>query len=467
VSKADRPDQPGAADRFNEDQASYAVRGDGQPDLELGVAAIREVWKTLPRRPGVYRMQDARGDVLYVGKARALKNRVTSYTQVNKLPKRLQRMVAQTRSMTIVTTRTEAEALLLEAQLIKRFRPAYNVLLRDDKSFPFILLREDHVFPRIQKHRGARRIKGQYYGPFASAGSVTRTLNALQKLFLLRSCSDSYFENRTRPCLLFQIKRCSAPCVGRIEAADYDELVGEAKEFLGGKSTGVQTRLSKLMAQASDRQDFELAAVYRDRLRALTYIQGSQTVHAEGLGDADVFALAVKGGTVSIQAFFIRGGQNWGHRAFFPAHTSDVPEAEVLSSFLVQFYEDMPPPKRILVDRELDDREVLEEALCERSGHAVAIEIPQRGARRKLIDQAKRNAEEALDRRMAETTTQGKILRELADTFELGDVPKRIEVYDNSHIMGTNATGAMIVAGPEGFRKNSYRKFNIKNPETR
>jgi len=466
VSKADRPDQPGAADRFNEDQASYAVRGDGQPDLELGVAAIREVWMTLPKRPGVYRMQDARGDVLYVGKARALKNRVTSYTQVNKLPKRLRRMVAQTRSMTIVTTRTEAEALLLEAQLIKRFRPAYNVLLRDDKSFPFILLREDHAFPRIQKHRGARRIKGQYYGPFASAGSVTSTLNALQKLFLLRSCSDSYFENRSRPCLLYQIKRCSAPCVGRIGTAEYDELVDEAKEFLAGKSTGVQSRLSKLMAQAAERQDFELAAVYRDRLRALTYIQGSQTVHAEGLGDADVFALACKGGTVSIQAFFIRGGQNWGHRAFFPAHTSDVPEADVLSSFLVQFYEDMPPPKRILIDRDLDDRELLEEALCERSGHAVAIEIPQRGARRKLIDQAKRNAEEALDRRMAETTTQGKILRELADTFELGDVPKRIEVYDNSHIMGTNATGAMIVAGPEGFRKGSYRKFNIKSAQT-
>jgi excinuclease ABC subunit C len=464
---ADRPEHPGAAERFNEDQATYAVRGDGQPDLEQGVAAIREVWKTLPKRPGVYRMQDARGDVLYVGKARALKNRVTSYTQVSKLPKRLQRMVAQTRSMTIVTTRTEAEALLLEAQLIKRFRPAYNVLLRDDKSFPFILLREDHAFPRIQKHRGARRIKGQYYGPFASAGSVTRTLNALQKLFLLRSCSDSYFENRSRPCLLFQIKRCSAPCVGRIEAAEYDELVGEAKEFLAGKSTGVQARLSKSMAQAADRQDFELAAVYRDRLRALTYIQGSQTVHAEGLGDADVFALACKGGTVSIQAFFIRGGQNWGHRAFFPAHTNDVPEAEVLSSFLVQFYEDMPPPKRILVDRALDEAKLLEEALCERSGHAVAIEIPQRGARRRLIDQATRNAEEALDRRLAETTTQGRILRELADTFELADVPKRIEVYDNSHIMGTNATGAMIVAGPEGFRKNSYRKFNIKNPETR
>ena len=466
MSKADRPDQPGAQERFNEDQATYAVRGAEQPDLEQGVAAIREVLKTLPVRPGVYRMQDSRGDVLYVGKARALRNRVTNYTQVARLPKRLQRMVAQTRSMTIVTTRTEAEALLLEAQLIKRFRPAYNVLLRDDKSFPFILLREDHAFPRVQKHRGARRAKGQYFGPFASAGSVTRTLNALQKLFLLRSCSDSYFENRSRPCLLYQIKRCSAPCVGRISEADYDELVDDAKNFLSGKSTGVQARLSKQMAEAAEKQDYELAAVYRDRLRALTYIQGSQTVHAEGLGDADVFALACKAGTMSIQGFFIRGGQNWGHRAFFPAHTSDVPEAEVMSSFLVQFYEDMPPPKRILVDREVADTEVLEEALSERAGRRVAIEIPKRGDRKKLLDQARRNAEEALDRRLAETTTQGKILRELADTFELPDVPKRIEVYDNSHIMGTNATGAMIVAGPEGFRKNSYRKFNIKRPET-
>jgi excinuclease ABC subunit C len=466
VSKADRPDQPGAQERFNEDQATYAVRGAEQPDLEKGVAAIREVLKTLPVRPGVYRMQDSRGDVLYVGKARALRNRVTNYTQVARLPKRLQRMVAQTRSMTIVTTRTEAEALLLEAQLIKRFRPAYNVLLRDDKSFPFILLREDHAFPRVQKHRGARRAKGQYFGPFASAGSVTRTLNALQKLFLLRSCSDSYFENRSRPCLLYQIKRCSAPCVGRISEADYDELVDDAKNFLSGKSTGVQARLSKQMAEAAEKQDYELAAVYRDRLRALTYIQGSQTVHAEGLGDADVFALACKAGTMSIQGFFIRGGQNWGHRAFFPAHTSDVPEAEVMSSFLVQFYEDMPPPKRILVDREVADTEVLEEALSERAGRRVAIEIPKRGDRKKLLDQARRNAEEALDRRLAETTTQGKILRELADTFELPDVPKRIEVYDNSHIMGTNATGAMIVAGPEGYRKNSYRKFNIKRPET-
>ncbi len=467
MSKADRPDFPGAADRFNEERATYAVQGSDQPDLEKGVAAIREVWKTLPRRPGVYRMHDSRGDVLYVGKARVLRNRVTSYTQVNKLPKRLQRMVAQTRSMTIVTTRTEAEALLLEAQLIKRFRPAYNVLLRDDKSFPFIMLREDHAFPRIQKHRGARRVKkAHYYGPFASAGSVTRTLNALQKLFLLRSCSDSFFENRSRPCLLYQIKRCSAPCVGRISESEYDELVDDAKAFLAGKSTNVQGRLSKSMAEAAERQDFELAAVYRDRLRALTYIQGSQTVHAVGLGDADVFALACKGGAMSIQAFFIRGGQNWGHRAFFPAHTNDVPEAEVLSSFLVQFYEDMPPPRRILVDRDLADRALLEEALCEQVGRKVEIEVPQRGSRRKLIDQARRNAEEALERRLAETTTQGKILRELADTFELAEVPKRIEVYDNSHIMGTNATGAMIVAGPEGFRKNSYRRFNIKRPET-
>ncbi|MEO8547485.1 MAG: excinuclease ABC subunit UvrC [Sphingomicrobium sp.] len=464
---ADRPDHPQAADRFNEDQATYAVKGTGAPDLEAGVAAIRNVLKTLPARPGVYRMQDTRGDVLYVGKAKGLKSRVTNYTQVARLPKRLQRMVSQTRSLTIVTTRTEAEALLLEAQLIKRFRPPYNVLLRDDKSFPFILLREDHPFPRIQKHRGARRVKkAHYYGPFASAGSVTRTLNALQKLFLLRSCSDSFFANRSRPCLLYQIRRCSAPCVGRIDEAAYAELVEDAKAFLAGKSTGVQARLGKAMAEAADTQDFELAAVYRDRLRALTYIQGSQTVHAEGLGDGDIFALAGKGGGTCIQAFFIRGGQNWGHRAFFPAHTNDVPEAEVLSSFLVQFYEDMPPPRRILVDRELPDRELMEEALSARAGRKISIDQPKRGPRAKLIDQARRNAEEALERRMAETSSQAKVLRELTDTFELPDVPKRIEVYDNSHIMGTNATGAMIVAGPEGFRKNSYRKFNIKRAET-
>ncbi|MCL6697353.1 excinuclease ABC subunit UvrC [Sphingomonas sp. NSE70-1] len=463
---AGRPDLPGSGDRFNEEKATYALRGADAPDLEAGVKAIRNVLKTLPARPGVYRMQDAKGEVLYVGKARALKNRVTNYTQVTKLPKRLQRMVAQTRDMTIVTTRTEAEALLLEAQLIKRFRPAFNVLLRDDKSFPFILLREDHPFPRVQKHRGARRARGQYFGPFASAGSVTSTLNALQKLFLLRSCSDSFFANRSRPCLLYQIKRCSAPCVDRISKGDYAELVADAKLFLAGKSTGVQARLGKLMAEAAEKQDFELAAVYRDRLRALTYIQGSQSVHSEGLGDGDIFALASKAGQMCIQAFFIRGGQNWGHRSFFPAHTNDVPEEEVLSTFLMQFYEEVPPPKRILVDRDLEEAELIGEALCERAGYKVEISQPQRGARRKLIEQAKRNAEEALDRRMAETTTQGKLLRELAEVFELPEQPKRIEVYDNSHIMGTNATGAMIVAGPEGFRKNAYRKFNIKSGVT-
>ncbi|MEO5640435.1 MAG: excinuclease ABC subunit UvrC [Sphingomicrobium sp.] len=457
---------PGDQNRFNEDKATYTVRGIDAPDLEAGVAAIRNVVRTLSAQPGVYRMQDARGDVLYVGKARGLKQRVTNYIQVARLSKRLQRMVAQTRSMTIVTTRTEAEALLLEAQLIKRFRPPYNVLLRDDKSFPFILLREDHPFARVQKHRGARRAKGQYFGPFASAGSVTRTLNALQKLFLLRSCSDSFFANRSRPCLLYQIRRCSAPCVGRIEEAAYAELVEDAKNFLAGKSTGVQARLGQSMAEAAEAQDFELAAIYRDRLRALTYIQGSQTVHAEGLGDADIFALACHAGQMCIQAFFIRGGQNWGHRAFFPAHTQDVPEDEVMTSFLVQFYEDMPPPKRILVDRDLIEAELLTEALGERAERKVAIERPQRGDRKKLVEQASRNAQEALERRLAEGTTQGKLLRELADTFELPDLPKRIEVYDNSHIMGTNATGAMIVAGPEGFQKGSYRKFNIKSDIT-
>jgi excinuclease ABC subunit C len=454
------------SDRFNEEKSAYTVRGTDKPDIEAGVAAIRNVVRTLPVRPGVYRMVDARGEVLYVGKARALKNRVTNYTQVSRLTKRLQRMVAQTREMVIVTTGTEAEALLLEAQLIKRYRPPYNVLLRDDKSFPFILLREDHPYPRVQKHRGARRAKGQYYGPFASAGSVTRTLNALQKLFLLRSCTDSFFSNRSRPCLLYQIKRCSAPCVGRIEPAGYAELVGDAKDFLGGKSTKVQQKLGRLMNEAAEGMDYELAAVYRDRLRALTFIQGTQTIHAEGLGDADIFALACKGGTMCIQAFFIRGGQNWGHRSFFPAHTNDVPEDEVLMSFLTQFYEEMPPPKLILLDREVSEAELLAEAFTERAERKVTLKVPQRGDQARMIRQASRNAEEALERRLAESSTQHQNLRALAEMFELPEPPQRIEVYDNSHVMGTNAVGAMIVAGPEGFQKNSYRKFNIKRPET-
>ncbi|TXC72592.1 excinuclease ABC subunit UvrC [Sphingomonas ginsenosidivorax] len=458
---------PNSPDRFNEDKSTFTVRGGGEaPDLQAGVAAIRNVLDTLPVRPGVYRMQDARGDVLYVGKARALRNRVANYVQVERLTKRLQRMVAQTRSMTIVTTNNEAEALLLESQLIKRYRPAYNVLLRDDKSFPFILLRDDHDFPRVQKHRGARRAKGNYYGPFASAGSVNNTLNALQKLFLLRSCTDSFFKTRDRPCLLYQIKRCSAPCVGRIDAAGYKELVDDAKAFLGGKSTGVQAKLGAQMQAAAENMDFELAALLRDRLRALTFIQGTQAINAEGVGDADIFAMACKDGLIGIQAFFIRGGQNWGHRSFFPQHTNDVPEDEVLTSFLGQFYEEVPPPKQILLDRELPEGALLVEALGDRAGYKVAIQVPQRGDRARLMDQAKRNAIEAIERRQAESTTQAKLLREVADLFDLPEPPNRIEVYDNSHIQGTNAVGAMVVAGPEGFRKGQYRKFNIKNKET-
>ncbi len=466
MSKADRPDQPNAASRFNEEKATYAVRGADTPDIDTGIAAIRNVLKTLPLKPGVYRMHDARGDVLYVGKARALKNRVGNYVQIDRMPNRLRRMVALTRSMTIVTTNSEAEALLLEAQLIKRYRPAYNVLLRDDKSFPFILLRSDHKFPRIQKHRGARRHKGQYYGPFASAGSVNQTLNALEKLFLLRSCSDSFFNNRDRPCLLYQIKRCSAPCVGRIDDSAYESLVADAKSFLDGKSSVVQAKLAQEMETAAEALDFERAAMVRDRLKALTFIQGSQAINAQGVGDADIFALAHRNGVIGIQAFFIRGGQNWGHRSFFPAHVAEISEDEVFTSFLAQFYEDVPPAKCIFLDRQLTEADLLAQALSERAERKIEISVPQRGDRVRLVKQATRNAEEALDRKLAESTTQGKLLQEVADLFELPEPPRRIEVYDNSHIQGTNALGAMIVAGPEGFIKGQYRKFNIKNPDT-
>ena len=452
------------SDRFNEDRATYTMTG-SQPDLEAGLAAIREVVATLKPRPGVYRMLDARGDVLYVGKARALKNRVTNYTQVERLPLRIKRMVSQTRSMVIVTTNSEAEALLLEAQLIKRYRPPYNVLLRDDKSFPFILLRADHEFPRITKHRGARKAKGNYYGPFASAGNVNTTINALQKLFLLRSCTDSFFSRRDRPCLLYQIKRCSAPCVGRIDTAAYAELVGEAKDFLGGKSSAVQMKIEAQMQEAAEALDFERAAMLRDRLRAATFIQGSQAVNAEGVGNADVFAIARVNGQFGVQAFFIRGGQNWGHRAFFPSHTDGLDEAEVLTSFLAQFYEEVPPPRTILVDRALPEADLLAEALAGAAGGRVEISVPQRGDRRRLMAQAERNAVEALERRQAESGSKAKLNRELAEFLELAEPPQRIEVYDNSHIQGANAVGAMVVAGPEGFIKGQYRKWNIKRPE--
>lgn len=465
-SPAGTPPNPKGAERFNEDRATYTVRGSDKPDLKQGVEVIREMVRTLPSRPGVYRMLDTRGDVLYVGKARALKNRVTNYTQVERLTNRLQRMVSQTRSMMIVTTNSEAEALLLEAQFIKRYRPPYNVLLRDDKSFPFILLRSDHAFARITKHRGARRAKGNYYGPFASAGSVNTTINALQKLFLLRSCTDSFFERRDRPCLLYQIKRCSAPCVGRIDETGYADLVRQAKDFLGGKSSAVQREIESQMQTASEALDFESAAMLRDRLRAATFIQGSQAINAEGLNDADIFALATKSGHTGIQAFFIRGGQNWGHRAFFPAHTEGLSEGDVLQSFLAQFYEEVPPARTILIDRELPEADLLAEALRESAGGKVEISVPQRGNRRKLVAQATRNAAEALDRRLAERGTQTRNLRDLAEFLELPDAPQRIEIYDNSHIQGAKAVGAMVVSGPEGFVKNQYRKFNIKDAQS-
>ncbi|MXP25063.1 excinuclease ABC subunit UvrC [Altererythrobacter indicus] len=465
---SEKPAEPrnrDSAERFHEERATDTVRS-AQPDIELGVQAIRDTVKVLKPKPGVYRMLDARDDVLYVGKARALKNRVANYTQIANLTNRLQRMVSQTRRMEIITTNSEAEALLLEAQLIKRFRPPYNVLLRDDKSFPFILLRSDHEFPRIMKHRGARKAKGNYYGPFASAGSVNTTINALQKLFLLRSCTDSFFSRRDRPCLLYQIKRCSAPCVERIDSAGYDELVQQAKDFLGGKSLNVQRKIEEQMQEAAEALDFERAAMLRDRLRAATFIQGSQAVNAEGVGNADVFALASKGGQVAVQGFFIRGGQNWGHRAFFPRHTQDVSEEEVLAGVLAQFYEEVPPPRTILLDRELPDARILEEALGAGEGHRVELSVPQRGDRRRLMEQAQRNAVEALDRRLAESGTQARIMRELTEFLELSESPERIEIYDNSHIQGTNSVGGMVVAGQQGFLKNQYRKFNIKSAQT-
>ncbi len=464
-SKAGSPHDPRGAERFNEEKATYTVAS-ATPDLDAGLEAIRDTVKTLKPVPGVYRMLDTRGDVLYVGKARVLKNRVANYAQPKGQPQRLLRMISQTRRMEIVTTNSEAEALLLEAQLIKRFRPPFNVLLRDDKSFPFILLRSDHDFPRIMKHRGARRAKGNYYGPFASAGSVNTTINALQKLFLLRSCTDSFFSRRDRPCLLYQIKRCSAPCVDRITTDDYAALTKQAKDFLGGKSGAVQADLEKQMAKAAEDLDFETAAILRDRLRAATFIQGSQAINASGVGDADVFALASKGGQIAVQAFFIRGGQNWGHRAFFPSHTKGVEEDQVLANVLAQFYEEVPPPRTILVDRKLPEQALIEEAFAAAAEHKVDISIPQRGDRRSLMKQAQRNAEEALDRRLAERGTKAKTLRELAEFLELPEVPQRVEVYDNSHIQGSKAVGGMIVAGPEGFIKNQYRKFNIKSAQT-
>jgi excinuclease ABC subunit C len=453
-------------DRFHEERAVYALRGADAPDVDVGLAQIKEVVATLPQRPGVYRMLDAKGTVLYVGKARALKNRVVNYTRLNGNPRRIQRMISLTRSMQIVTTESEAEALLLEAQLIKHYRPAFNVLLRDDKSFPYILLRTDHESPRLSKHRGARNIKGEYFGPFSSGGTVTATLNALQKLFLLRSCTDSVYNNRDRPCLLYQIKRCSAPCVGRVTSQAYSELVADARAFLSGKASDVQHKLGAQMSAASEVLDYEMAAVYRDRLRALTAIQARQSINPQGLSNADIFALAREGDTVCIQVFFVRGGQNWGNRAFFPQHSAGFEDAEVLESTIAQLYTTTVPPRVILTDRVLQSSPLFMQALAAQAGGRVHIHYLQRGERARLIDVARRNAQEALARRLAESSAQGKTLRALAELFELDAPPERIEVYDNSHIQGKHALGAMIVAGADGFMPQAYRTWNIKRAET-
>ncbi len=430
-----------------------------------GPERIAAYLKTLPDAPGVYRMLNAAGDVLYVGKAKSLKKRVGSYARGGVHADRLTRMVAETAEMIFVTTASETEALLLESNLIKRLKPRYNVSYRDDKSFPNILLREDHPFPQLLKHRGARTTKGVYFGPFASAGAVNRTLNTLQRAFLLRSCSDSVFESRTRPCLLFQIKRCSAPCVNRIDLASYHELVEEAEAFLHGKSQVVQDELKAEMTRASDAMDFEAAAKLRDRLKAMSHIQSSQGVNPSTFEEADLFAAYSEGGHTCIQVFFFRGGQNWGNRPYFPRHGNDVPLAEVLESFVGQFYDERTAPRLILTSEELTGCELLSEALGLRAGHKVEISKPQRGEKREIMERAMANAREQLGRRMAENSAQTQLLEGVADTFGLDQPPRRIEVYDNSHIQGAHALGAFIVAGPDGFEKNQYRKFNIKTED--
>ncbi|WP_095202485.1 excinuclease ABC subunit UvrC [Mesorhizobium carmichaelinearum] len=437
----------------------------GDAEGMVGAEVIQTLVKRLPNAPGVYRMMNAAGDVLYVGKARSLKKRVTNYAQGRFHTNRIGRMVRETSTMEFVVTRTEIEALLLEANLIKRLRPRFNVLMRDDKSFPYILLTGDHVSPGIYKHRGARSRKGDYFGPFASAGAVGRTINSLQRAFLLRSCTNSFYENRTRPCLLYQIKRCAGPCTGEISHEGYAELVAEAKDFLSGRSQKVKTEISAAMQQASEDLDFERAAIYRDRLAALSHVQSHQGINPATVDEADVFAIHQEGGQVCIQVFFFRTGQNWGNRAYFPKADPALEGSEVLGSFLAQFYDDKPTPRAIFLSQTVEDQELLAEALSTRAGRKVAISVPQRGEKKDLTDNALQNAREALGRRLAETSTQGRLLAGFAETFGLAKPPVRIEVYDNSHIMGTNAVGAMVVAGPEGFVKNQYRKFNIRSTE--
>ncbi len=447
-------EQSGRADPSAAADVAPSVRGADVIAAQLG---------KLPSGAGVYRMENAKGETLYVGKAKSLRKRVAAYTKPGRLPERLRRMVSQTVSLEVISTHTEAEALLLESNLIKRLKPRYNIVMRDDKSFPYILLTAGHEAPRLVKHRGARSPKGEYFGPFASAGAVNRTLNVLQRIFPLRSCSDGIYAGRTRPCLQYQIKRCTAPCVGRISTVDYDEIVAQARDFLAGKSGDLQRRLSRRMEQASEALEFEVAAVYRDRIRALTEIQAHQDINIRNLGAADVIALHRDGGQTCIQVFFFRAGQNYGNRTYFPVHPKDLAAEGVLEAVLGQFYEDKTPPPLILTSHTPRYAALLTEALAVRAGRRVELSRPIRGIKRKLVDNAAQNARAALDRRMSENAAQRRLLEGTAELFGLDQQPRRIEVYDNSHISGSHALGAMIVSGPEGLMKNAYRKFNIKD----
>ena len=432
---------------------------------KTGHALIQDYLRTLDSSPGVYRMLDAAQAVLYVGKARDLRARVSNYARPSGHSARIARMIRETASMMFLTTRTETEALLLEQNLIKQLKPRYNVLLRDDKSFPNILVAKSHDFPQIKKHRGAKSEKGDYYGPFASAGAVNRTLTQLQRVFLLRNCTDSTFESRTRPCLLHQIKRCSAPCTGRIDRVAYAALVADAERFLQGKSTAVQANLATEMAAAAEAMEYERAAALRDRIKALTAVQSVQAINPKGVAEADVIALHMDGGQACVQVFFIRGNQSWGNRDFYPRLGGVESADEVMQAFLMQFYDDKPPPRQILLSDPPEDPDLTAEVLSQRAARKVEVLVPQRGEKLELVANALRNARESLARRLSESATQLRLLDGLAEAFGLPGPPRRIEVYDNSHIMGTNAVGGMIVAGPEGFVKSQYRKFNIKGTE--
>ena len=433
------------------------------PPPQIGVSVIEAALATMPGNPGVYRMLNEAGEALYVGKARNLKKRVTSYTQINRLPERLRRMVAQTCAMEIVTTHTEAEALLLEANYIKRLKPRYNILLRDDKTYPWLML-TGHEFPRLSKHRGAQEKGSSYWGPFASVWAVNQTLQALQRSFLLRTCADTVFANRTRPCLLYQIKRCCAPCVGKVDEVQYAELVEEAKAFLKGKTNALQKQLAQAMQEAAEALEFERAAALRDRLRGLSYVQGNDVINPASLGDADVIALHQQAGQACVQVFFIRGGRNNGNRSVFPALNGDDAAADILAAFIAQFYDDKPPPTQLLLNHEAAEQALLAEALSLKAERKVEILVPQRGEKFDVVQHASTNAREALERKLAESAGQAKLLAATADLFCLPEPPKRIETYDNSHIMGTNAYGVMVVAGPDGPMKSAYRKFGIKGP---